>query len=193
MRTSESIKNIAGAMAKFHSIVKDPRKESDNPFFKSKYVDLNGLTTAIRPALKECGLSYIQSTGGDSAMITVTTLILHESGEWIETDPLSIPNAKKDAQGAGSACTYGRRYSLSAAFGIAWSEPDDDGNSASSIPLRNARKEVNAAMNHHDIDIETAKKIVFVKYGAESMGNLSLDNLRDLANNMCEYAKEVSK
>ena len=52
---------------------------------------------------------------------------MHTSGEWIETDPLGLKAEKQTAQGTGSAVTYGRRYSLSAALGIS-SEDDDDGN-----------------------------------------------------------------
>ncbi len=56
---------------------------------------------------------------------------MHSSGEWIE-DTLAVPVGKADAQGMGSAATYGRRYALAAALGIA--QVDDDGNAASDRP-----------------------------------------------------------
>jgi hypothetical protein len=63
---------------------------------------------------------------------------MHESGEYIQSDELTLPAYQTkgggvkefNAQGAGSAITYGRRYSLSAILGLA-SEDDDDGNHAS--------------------------------------------------------------
>jgi len=127
---SESIKEIASALAKFQAEVKDPVKDSDNPFFKSKYVELDGLLAAVRPVLSKNGLSFIQSPGGNGQDITITTLLMHSSGEWIEFDPLTLHAVKTDPQGAGSAITYARRYALSAILGVAW-DADDDGNKAS--------------------------------------------------------------
>jgi hypothetical protein len=60
--------------------------------------------------------------------VRVETMILHSSGEWICCGILALPVSKKDAQGYGSALTYARRYSLSAAVGVA--PEDDDGNAA---------------------------------------------------------------
>ena len=54
-------------------------------------------------------------------------MLLHSSGEWLELEPITLKMDKISAQGAGGAITYARRYSLSAALGIA-SEDDDDAN-----------------------------------------------------------------
>jgi hypothetical protein len=56
-------------------------------------------------------------------------VFVHESGEQLSAGILSVPAAKQDPQGYGSALTYARRYSLMAACGIA--PEDDDGNAAS--------------------------------------------------------------
>ena len=130
MNKSESIKNIAAALVKFQEEVKNPPKSADNPFFKSKYTPLDVIVDTVKPLLGKQGLSYIQSPGGDGEKISITTLIMHISGEWIETDPLVLKADKANAQGAGSAITYARRYALAAALGIA-SDEDDDGNGAS--------------------------------------------------------------
>jgi hypothetical protein len=58
----------------------------------------------------------------------VETVILHSSGQWLSCGVIAVPVVKNDAQGYGSALTYARRYSLSAAFGVA--PEDDDGNAA---------------------------------------------------------------
>lgn len=129
MNKSESIKAFAEALAKFQGEVKNPPKSADNPFFKSKYTPLDVMIDTAKPLLNKHGLSYIQSCSGDGQNITVTTLLMHNSGEWVETDPLTLKADKATAQGAGSAITYGRRYALAAALGLA-SDEDDDGNGA---------------------------------------------------------------
>ncbi|HEY3425810.1 MAG TPA: ERF family protein, partial [Negativicutes bacterium] len=67
---------------------------------------------------------------GNGQDITISTILLHNSGEWMEFEPLTLKAVKADPQGAGSAITYGRRYALSSILGVAWDE-DDDGNKAS--------------------------------------------------------------
>jgi hypothetical protein len=129
MNKSESIKNFAAAMATFQGEVKNPPKSADNPFYKSKYTTLDVLIDTAKPLLKSNGLSFIQSCSGDGVNIIVTTLLMHNSGEWVESDPLTLRADKATAQGAGSAITYARRYALAAALGLA-SDEDDDGNQA---------------------------------------------------------------
>lgn len=130
MNRSESIENLAKAFVKFQSEVTNPANTADNPFFKSKYAPLNEVLNLVRPILTKYGLSIIQSPSAQGDSVTVTTMILHESGEWIRLDPLTLKADKNTAQGIGSAITYARRYALSAALGIS-SEDDDDGNIAS--------------------------------------------------------------
>ena len=91
---------------------------------------LDGLLDAIRPVLSKHGLSVLQMPGGDGQQITITTILMHESGEWMESEPFTLKAQKVDPQGAGSAVTYGRRYSLSSILGVAW-DTDDDGQAAS--------------------------------------------------------------
>lgn len=131
MNKSESIAGLAAALAKAQGQMKGAVKDSANPFFKSKYADLASVVEAIRVAFSSNGLSYIQTVEpSDQDEVRVETTILHSSGEWISCGVLSLPVSKSDAQGYGSALTYARRYSLSAATGVA--PEDDDGNLASS-------------------------------------------------------------
>ncbi len=131
MKLSESTKNIFKALAEFKKEFKQPLKDADNPFFKSKYVPLENVVQSIDLVVPKHGLSYFQSTiSNDRNEAGVITVIVHESGEYIEFDPLFLKADKPTAQGMGSAITYARRYSLSSAFGIA-SDIDDDGNQAS--------------------------------------------------------------
>ena len=131
MKLSESTKNILKALSEFKKDFKQPFKDADNPFFKSKYVPLENVVQSIDLVAPKYGLSYFQSTiSNDRNEAGVITVIAHESGEYIEFDPLFLKADKPTAQGMGSAITYARRYSLSSAFGIA-SDVDDDGNQAS--------------------------------------------------------------
>lgn len=141
MRTSESIAEIAKALATFQSKVKQPEKDGNNPHFKSKYVTLDGTVKAIHDCAPSHGLSYTQMPVSNESGVGVVTIIFHESGQFIEFDPFILPLEKKTAQGVGSATTYARRYSLSAAFGIV-SDLDDDGNEASeSTPNKQSGKQ----------------------------------------------------
>ena len=128
MDKSESLKELATALSKAQGQIKGAVKDSANPFFKSKYADLASVVEAIREALAANGLSYVQVSHDAEHAAKIETVILHASGEWLSCGCVSVPVSKADAQGFGSAQTYARRYSLSAAFGVA--PEDDDGNAA---------------------------------------------------------------
>ena len=122
------IKSLAAALVKAQAEMTGAKKDSSNPFFKSKYADLASVDAAIGPALEKHGLGYIQLSHDRDNAACVETVIIHESGETLHCGPVAVPVAKADAQGFGSAMTYARRYSLSAAFGVC--PEDDDGNAA---------------------------------------------------------------
>ena len=126
MNKSESIKNIAGALVKFQASVSKVAKESNNPFFKSKYASLANILSTIQKPLSECGLAVSQFPDGDA----LTTIILHsESGEWMESS-YTMPVAKQnDPQAMGSAITYARRYALGSILNLNIDD-DDDGDKA---------------------------------------------------------------
>ena len=126
MNKSESIVEISKALVKFHGEVSAVKKDASNPFFKSKYATLDNVLETIGKPLENAGLSFAQFPSGESGL---TTILMHESGEWME-ETFSVPLAKNDPQGAGSAITYMRRYALGAILGLA-TEEDDDANSAS--------------------------------------------------------------
>lgn len=129
MEFSNERGNIFKALGEFRGKVEQPTKDAKNPFFKSSYVMLEGVVAAIDKGIDGTGLSYVQSATSEGDQATVVTTIIHESGEYIVLDPLSLPVSKNDAQAFGSAITYAKRYALSAAFGIT-SDIDDDGNKA---------------------------------------------------------------
>lgn len=131
MNKSESIVEISKALAKFQEEVKQPLKDADNPFFKSKYVPLENVVETISEYGPKNGLSFVQWPRNDEkGRVGVATLLMHTSGEFIEFDPVYMKADKETAQGAGALITYLKRYSLSAIYGIT-SDQDDDGNQAS--------------------------------------------------------------
>lgn len=144
MNKSESIKNLAIALAKFQGEVSNPSNTATNPFFKSKYAPLDTVLNTVRPILSKNGLSVVQAPSGDGESIIVVTTLIHESGEWIEFPELVLKADKATAQGAGSAITYARRYALSAILGIS-SEDDDDGNSAEPTKRETKEKKSNGS------------------------------------------------
>jgi len=132
MTRSESINELAAALAKAQAVMTGAKKDSDNPFFKSHYADLASVRDACMPALNAHGLSVLQfprlvSAGDHEWLIEVETVLAHASGQFI-ADTLAVPVTKADAQGVGSAITYARRYALGAVAGVA--AEDDDGESA---------------------------------------------------------------
>lgn len=129
MNQSESIKQLAVAMAAAQKLIKVAAKESINPHFKNKYADLAEVWAACRQGLHEYGIAVIQSPGYEPGIATMTTRLLHSSGEWIEATA-GCRLSKDDPQGYGSAVTYLRRYALASMLGIV-ADDDDDANEAS--------------------------------------------------------------
>lgn len=138
MERSDSIKELATALAKAQGEIDKAKKDVDNTFFKSKYADLASVVDAIKEPLSRNGLSYTQISHDCDNAAGIETIIFHSSGEWLSTGKLTVPVSKHDAQGFGSAMTYARRYSLSAAFGVAAEE--DDGNAAAKAAPKGAAK-----------------------------------------------------
>jgi hypothetical protein len=116
-------------------------KTTENDGFKkngkaSKYATLSDCIDASRAALSANGLCVIQGPGAtntEAKTLCITTRIIHDSGEWIETD-FDMPLTKWSPHEAGSATTYGRRFALMAMLGLAPVE-DDDGNAAAGLKV----------------------------------------------------------
>jgi hypothetical protein len=127
MNKSELINELATALAKAQGELENASKSSNNPHFKSKYADLAEILNTVRPVFASHGLSVTQCPSFEAGIVSVETILMHSSGQWI-TSVISAPVSKLDAQGVGSAITYCRRYSLASVAGIA--QEDDDANSA---------------------------------------------------------------
>ena len=118
------MKNIALALLKAQSEMSNPKKGSSNPFFKSKYADLNAVREAVIPILNENGIIVLQPIVHVDGKNFVKTVLLHESGEFLESLTEIIYNKQNDAQAQGSGISYARRYSLQSFVCVG---ADDDG------------------------------------------------------------------
>ena len=127
MNQSESIQELAGALAKAQGEIVNASKNAKNPHFNSSFADLASVVNAVRGPFSKNGLSWHQGVKNGETLSMVTRII-HSSGQWIEDDGVPLLLDKQNMQGLGSAQTYARRYGLMAAAGIA--PEDDDGNAA---------------------------------------------------------------
>lgn len=129
MKTSPTITKIASALLKAQGAMGNAVKDASNPFFKSKYADLNSIREACMPSLQQNGISLIQPTVTIDGKNYVETILLHESGEWMSCETEIVFGKKDDAQAQGSGITYARRYGMQSFLNVG--ADDDDGNSAS--------------------------------------------------------------
>ena len=126
---SQSIGNLAAALAAAQAEMKPAKETANNPAFRSKYADLTSCFEACNAVLPKHKLSISQvMVAAPEGYVSVQTLLLHESGEWLS----SVCTLKADgnrgvnaAQAAGSAITYARRYGLTAIVGLATDDDDD--------------------------------------------------------------------
>ena len=124
---SETIGKLAAALSKVQANLKGAVKDSSNPFYKSKYADLESVWEACREQLAINELSVAQPMAIVDGRNAIETVLMHSSGEWISGVQL-LSEVKPDPQATGSAITYARRYALAAMIGII--QTDDDAESA---------------------------------------------------------------
>jgi hypothetical protein len=130
---SATIGKLAEALASAQSEMNPAKKNATNPHFRSTYADLASLHDASRTALGKHGLAVVQLPGRrDDGTTTVTTMLMHASGEFIG-DESGVRLSAETAQAAGSVISYLRRYAYAAVLGL--SAEDDDG-AAASQPVR---------------------------------------------------------
>lgn len=100
-----------------------------------RYAALEDVLDTVRPVLAKHGLTITQTASNRSEeFLTISTSILHRSGQYIVFEPLALPNGRT-AQEIGSAITYGRRYHLLACLNLAASDDDDGATAAPRITV----------------------------------------------------------
>src|SRR6185312_11200577 len=140
MNQSDELNELAAALAKCQAEMRPAIKDSVNPFFKSKYSDLNSIWEACREPLSNNGLSVVQTMQEINDKFQLVTTLLHSSGQWMKSYfPILVQ--KQDAQSYGSACSYARRYSLSSITGCTTDDADDDGEKAGRVEYINKNQQ----------------------------------------------------
>jgi hypothetical protein len=142
MKTSENLSNIAKALVQVQAEAKGINKNAQGHGYK--YISFDAILTLIKPVLSKHGVYLIQNVKGEIVngenLAFCETRLLHESGEWVESDilalkPVSIGKGGQPApvtpQVVGSALTYAKRYQLCGMLGIN-ADVDDDAAVASS-------------------------------------------------------------
>lgn len=131
---AEKIVDTSGIMAKLAnaaSKMENPKFDSTNPHFKSKFASLGAVIAAIKPSLTAEGLMFRQTCEGQSVDPWLVTYVYDGTNDMeLSRVPLAM---SADPQKQGSAITYAKRYGLCAAFGLV-GEEDDDANKAAETP-----------------------------------------------------------
>lgn len=137
MITSENLAQISPALVKAQSEIKGITKNAQGHGYK--YITIDAILELVRPVLSTNGLCLIQNIqgelNGETNLASCETRILHESGEWMQSDKLVIkpvptasknnPNPVANPRDLGSAITYAKRYQLCGMLGIN-ADVDDD-------------------------------------------------------------------
>jgi hypothetical protein len=151
------MKNIYTKLAAVKKEIGAISKDSTNPFFKSKYFDINGLLKHVEPLLDKNGLLLLQPiTDG----LVCSQIIDIENGDKVESSMQMT--TLSDPQKMGSMITYYRRYTLQSLLGL--QAEDDDANAASKASQAPpAKKWINPQSKDWNNAIDKGVKLDVVK------------------------------
>jgi hypothetical protein len=127
-------------------------KDTKNPFYKSKYFDINSLIKQLQPLLKQNRLLLLQPIEED--MVYSKLICIDGTGGVISA--LKLPQIT-DPQKLGSCITYYRRYTLASLLGL--QAVDDDGNLTVNASSTN-NKEEKRTLNINTNAFEKAKEFI---------------------------------
>lgn len=133
MITSPTVTKIASALLLAQKEIGGAKKGATNPFFKMKYSDLGSVMEACKDAFNNHGITILQPVSTNEGITFVSTLLLHESGEFISSSMKVSCKNPDNPQEMGSAITYAKRYSLQA---IAFIPSEDDDGETATKPSR---------------------------------------------------------
>tara|TARA_R100001015_G_scaffold2155_2_gene646 strand:+ start:172 stop:921 length:750 start_codon:yes stop_codon:yes gene_type:complete len=162
---SESIGKLASALSKFQAEVDNPTKDSQGHNYK--YADLANIFNEVKQPLANNKLSVCQMLGSGTQGVSVTTILMHESGEYIQSEysiPQETSSRMSGPQQAGTTITYARRYALAACLGIA--QQDDD---APKSTVSNQNKEKPKPVNQSPQQTVAEKQTQFAQQACEEI------------------------
>jgi ERF superfamily len=170
MNKSDSISELSTALVAAQSKLAGVQMNATNPFFKSKYADLGAIIEAARVPLSDNGLAVSQLTGSDNGSISLTTILMHKSGQWLESTismPIGDEKGRSLAQSAGAIITYLRRYSYAAIVG-AYADEDTDGNGANDAKKAAPKVAPVVWSERKDLIAHAIKEILYLEGQAEN-------------------------
>ncbi len=159
-------RNIYSVILQARGMIGAVTKNATNPFFQSKYADINNVIDTINPVCESLGLVWTQSpkVTKENQDILYTRLTLEDNPEQFIESEVRLIMANPTPQVQGASITYARRYALISMLGLP--TEDDDGNSASKKPTPTQKRnlEINKAMDklveaHKNKDLESATNI----------------------------------
>lgn len=177
MKMSETISQLAEALAKAQGQIDDASKDSANPYYKSKYADLAAVRAVIREPLAVNDLAIIQAPRVVQDGAEVETMLIHKSGEFV-SETLFMPAGKADPHGYASAITYARRIGMMSLLALA--AADDDGNAA----VDSVKKEQTAP---------APKKPVLTKEELAALAAAAMENAKQGTPALTAWWKTLSK
>ena len=127
MQKSDSIEMLASSLSKFQGEIQNCFKSKTG--YGYKYADLASILDEVRPLLAKHDLSLMQMPGNAGDCVSLETMIMHKSGQWV-AESMQIPvdgvKGMSRAQAIGSVISYARRYALTSFLGIAQTDEDTD-------------------------------------------------------------------
>lgn len=195
MNQSQEINELASALSKAQTEMQSAIKDSNNPFYKSKYADLSSVWEVCRPVLGKNGLCVMQCTEYMNDKFIMVTMLAHSSGQWIKSY-LPLNPAKNDSQGVGSAITYMRRYGLSALVGVVSDDDIDDDGEAASLRRAEDFKKKDEYMNKSAQSSKKDEMTLNVKPGSQkatSIEKITEDQKRQVNELLVQTDKQFIK
>lgn len=116
-------KKFHESMLSFQKEIGAIKKDSENPFFHSRYFDINSLLGAVKPILSKHGLVLMQPLSNVNGKLAINTIITNGVDK---IDSVAVLPDVLDPQKAGSMISYFRRYALQSL--LALEAEDDDAN-----------------------------------------------------------------
>lgn len=180
------MKQIATALIKAQSEMSDAKKNAKNPFLKNSYADLNAIREAVIPVLNENKIAVLQPMTQINGEMYIQTLLLHESGETIESLTKVVVSKQNDAQSQGSGITYARRYGLQSLLNVG--AVDDDGTKAyepqkqttenkplENKPIKLSQKAIDEILSKGVLEVEK-----YIKLNSDKKVSLSAEQIETL-------------
>lgn len=169
------MKQLIEAFLKAQKEMGNAVKGSNNPYFKSKYADLNSVREACTSILNNHGIVIMQPMVRIDGDDYVQTILLHESGEKIESFTKILCKSSNDPQAYGSGVTYARRYGLQSLVSLG--AEDDDGNLATKIDKDKILKELG--------------KYKTVEELGKAYKNLTIEEQKSISNEVTELKNKL--